>query len=79
MNDSEAYYLRILQLYFPWRKERDLKNEIQTYEEKYHDVENHILSNLRKHEPNIEIDYEELSNNFINTNKYNIRTTKYCK
>ena len=58
----EGYYLRLLQLYMPWRNESELKQDNQNYEDKYREVENQILCNIKKHEPYLDIDYEELHN-----------------
>ena len=62
IENSEEHYLRILQLYMPWRNESQLKGDNQSYEEKFKEVESDILCNLKKHEPYMDIDYEELSN-----------------
>ena len=62
MKSSEEFYLRVLQLYMPWRNESELKEDNQTYEDKYNEVENEISCNIVKHEPNLDIDYEELHN-----------------
>ena len=60
--DSEQYYLILLQLYMPWRNESQLKEDTQSYEDKYNEVESDILCNIKKHEPYLDIDYEELHN-----------------
>ena len=41
----------------PWRNENDLKQDNQSYEDKYKEVEDNILCNKKKHEPNLDIDY----------------------
>ena len=62
LKSSEEFYLRLLQLYMPWRNESELKEDNQNYEDKYNEVEKEIKCNKDKHEPNLEIDYEELHN-----------------
>ena len=46
----DEYYLRLLQLYMPWRNENELKQGSQSYEDKYKEVEGDILCNKKKHE-----------------------------
>ena len=64
MKSPEEFYLRVLQLYMPWRSESELKTDMQSYEDKYKEVENDILSNIKKHEPSsdTDIDYDDLHN-----------------
>ena len=45
-----------------WRNENELKLENQCYEDRYREVEGDILCNIKKHEPYLDIDYEELQN-----------------
>ena len=44
----------------PWRNENELKQDNQNYEDRYKEVEGNILCNIKKHEPYLDIDYEEL-------------------
>ena len=60
MKCSEEFYLRILQLYMPWRDENELKEENETYEDRYNEVESSIADSIDRHEPFLDIDYEEL-------------------
>ena len=39
MKDSEQYYLKLLQLYMPWRNEDEIKGYCHSYEEKFGQVE----------------------------------------
>ena len=51
LKDSEQYYLKLLQLYMPWRNEDEIKGDCYTYEEKYTEVELDIKPNIYKHDP----------------------------
>ena len=52
----------------PWRQESYLKHEDGTYEGKYREVENQIFENIKRHEPYLDFDYEELEScNFLNS------------
>ena len=62
IKSPEEHYLRILQLYMPWRNESELKEVDQSYRDKYKEVESAILCNINIHEPYMDIDYEELHN-----------------
>ena len=62
LKNPEEYYLRILQLYLPWRDENDLKHDDGTYATKYEEVESDILDNIKRHEPYLQIDYDDLYN-----------------
>ena len=44
----------------PWENKIEMKQDNQSYEDRYYEVEGDILCNLKKHEPYIAIDYEEL-------------------
>ena len=49
-----------------WRNGNELRQENQTCEDRYKEVEDNILCNIKKHEPYLDIDYEELQNfNFV--------------
>ena len=49
-----------------WRNENDLKQDNQSYEDRYKEVEGDILCNIKKREPYLDINYEELHNfNFV--------------
>ena len=60
LKSPEEHYLRLLQLYMPWRTASELKQNNQTYRDIYKEVESDILCNIKKHEPYMDIDYEEL-------------------
>ena len=45
----------------PWRNESELKQDNKSYEDGYSRVEDDMC-NVTKHEPNLDIDYEELEN-----------------
>ena len=62
LKSPEEHYLRLLQLYMPWRNEIEIKQYNQSYEDRYKEVEGDILCNIKKHEPYLNIDYEELQN-----------------
>ena len=44
------------------RNENDLKQDNQSYEDRYKEVEDDILCDIKKHKPCLHIDYEELQN-----------------
>ena len=58
----EEHYLVLLQLYMPWRNENELKLHNQSYGDRYKEVEGDIFCSIKKHEPYLDIDYEELQN-----------------
>ena len=62
LKSPEEHYMRLLQLYMPWRDENLLKDSTQSYEEKYIEVEDDIEENIKKHEPFVAIDYDDLQN-----------------
>ena len=62
LKSPEEHYLRLIQLYMPWRNEEELKHDNHSYEDRYKEVEDDILCNISKHEPYLDIDYEELQN-----------------
>ena len=73
LKSPEEHYLRLLQLHMPWRNENELKQENQSYEDRYKEVEGDILCNIKKHEPYLDIDYEELQNvNFVQSDEEKI-------
>ena len=39
LKSPEEHYLRLLQLYMPWRNENELKQENESYEDRYKKVE----------------------------------------
>ena len=65
LKNSELFFLRILQLYMPWRSEDELKGDFETYEEKYDEVESFIKPNVEKHEPYIDLDYDDLNHPYL--------------
>ena len=62
LKSPEEHYLRLLQLYMPCRIKNELKQDNQSYEDRYKEVKGDILCNIMKHEPYLDIDYEELQN-----------------
>ena len=70
LKSPEGHYLRLLQLYMSWRNENELKQGNQSYEDRYKEVEDDILCNIKKHEPYLDINYEELQNfNFVQSDE----------
>ena len=70
LKSPEEHYLRFIQLYMHWRNENELRQENQSYEDKYKEVEGNSLCNLKKHELYLDIDYEELQNfNFVQSDE----------
>ena len=51
--------MRLLQLYIAWHNGNELKQDNQSYEDRYRKLED-ILCNMKRHEPCMDIDYEEL-------------------
>ena len=45
LKSLEEHCLRLLQLYMPWRNENELKQDNQSYEDGYKEVEGDILCN----------------------------------
>ena len=62
LKSPEEHYLRLLQLYMPWRNESKLKQDNQSYEDRYKEVESDILFKIKKHELYMDTDYEKLQN-----------------
>ena len=62
LKNPEEHYLRLLQLYIPWRSESELKQGNKSDEDRYKEVEDDIMCNVTKHELYLDIDYEELEN-----------------
>ena len=53
-----------------WKNENELKQGNQSCEDSYEEVEGDILCNVKKHEPYLDIDYDELQNpNFVQSDK----------
>ena len=70
LKSPEEHCLRLLQLYMPWRNENELKQDNQSYEDRYKEVEGDILCNIKKHEPYLAINYEELQSfNFVQSDE----------
>ena len=44
------------------RNKSELKRDNKGYEDRYKEVEDDIMCNVTKHEPYLDIDYEELEN-----------------
>ena len=51
--------MRLLQLYIAWHNGNELKQDNQSYEDRYRKLED-ILCNMKRHKPYMDIDYEEL-------------------
>ena len=62
LNSPEDHYLRFLQLYMPWRNENVLTQDNRGYKERYKQVEVGIWCDMKKHEPYLAVDYEDLQN-----------------
>ena len=48
LKSPEEHYLRLLQLHMPWRNENELKQNKQSYENRYKEVENDVLCNTKE-------------------------------
>ena len=62
LKDPEEYYLKLLQLYLPWRDESELKHVNGTYLSKFSQVEHQIRDAIYKHQPYDELDFDDLEN-----------------
>ena len=62
LKSPEEHYLRHSQFYIPRRNENELKQDNQSYEDIYKEVEGDILCNTKKQEPYLDISYVELQN-----------------
>ena len=70
LKSPEEHYSRLLQLHMPLRNENELKQDNQSYDDKYNEIGGDILCNIKKHEPYLDIHYEELENfNFVPSDK----------
>ena len=70
LENPQEHYLRLLQLYMSQRNENELKQDKQSYEDRYKEIEGDILCNIKKHEPYLDINYEELQNfNFVQSDE----------
>ena len=60
----KEHYLRCLQLYLSWKNKNGLKQDDQSFEDIYKEVEDDISCNIMEHEPHLDlnINYEELKN-----------------
>ena len=50
LKNPEEYYLRILQLYLPWRNEDALTGKFNTYQDRYEQVKDGISKNTERDE-----------------------------
>ena len=50
LKDPELHYMTLLQLYMPWTNENDLISGCSSYAEKFKQVKDAIMSNIRKHD-----------------------------
>ena len=48
LKSPEEHYLRLLQLYMPWRNENELKQNKQSYENRCKEVEGGVLCNAKE-------------------------------
>ena len=55
LKSPEEHYLILIQLYMPRRNENGSKQENQSYEDRYKEVEGDILCNIKKHELYLDI------------------------
>ena len=62
LKNLEDHYLGLSQLYMTWRNENELKQNNQSNQDRYKDIEYDILCNTKKHEAFLEIVYEVLQN-----------------
>ena len=54
----------------PWRNENGLKQENQSYEDRFKEIGGDILCDIKKHEPYLGIEYKELQNfNFVQSDE----------
>lgn len=60
-NPSDHFLIKI-QLYLPWRNKGKLKNEDQSYKEKYFKNLDEISRNMHSHKNLEPIDYNDLQN-----------------
>ena len=58
-----------LQLCMPLKNKNELKQDSQSSGDRYKEVEDDILCNIKKHEPYLDIDNEELQNLFSQIRK----------
>ena len=65
LKNSEQYCQKVLQLYMPWQNESELASNKQSYEEKLKEFDHLINSNIKKHEPFINIECDDLNNSLI--------------
>ena len=62
----------------PWTNESELKQGSKSYEDRYKEVENDIMCNITKHEPYLDIDYEELENvSFVHSDEGEENNTEF--
>ena len=78
LKNPEEHYLRLLQLYIPWRSESELKQGNKSDEDRYKEVEDDIMCNVTKHELYLDIDYEELENfSFVHSDEEEEDNTEF--
>ena len=54
----------------PWKNKIEMKLDNQSYEDRYNKVEGDIFCNLKKYQPYLDIEHEELQNcNFIQSDE----------
>ena len=54
----------------PWRNRYELRQDKQSYEDRYKEVWGDILCNVKRHEPYLDVDYEELQSfSFLQTDE----------
>ena len=52
--DPDNYYRERLLLFYPWRQEECLKQDLQTYEERYSEVQEEIVQKQKEYEYNVD-------------------------
>ena len=78
LKNPEEHDLQLLQSYMPWRNQSELKQDNKSYEDRYKEAEDDIMCNVTKHEPYLDIDYEELENfSFVQSDVEEEDNTEY--
>ena len=50
---------RLQQLHMSWRNENEMKLDNQSHEDRHKEIEGGMLYNVKKHEPYLDVEYEE--------------------
>jgi hypothetical protein len=67
--EPELYYLRLLQLYLPWRIEDDFIHSNGSYTSKFDEVKDSIHDIIKEFEPYDEITSEDLENAYVSSDE----------